>query len=310
MNQRILAAIRSQPWAILPEHLLAIEAIALRVLDDPAVLALKDDGHQERQVSAVAQMGCRAPATRTSMLRDGVGMLPITGPIFPRANIMTELSGATSLDVAAADLRALQASPDVRSILMVVDSPGGAVAQVSDFARLVAASPKPISVHVTGMCCSAAYWISSPAAGGISTDPTGIVGSIGVMISTSYQVEPDSEGRRDLDIASSNAPNKRPDLSTDEGRAQVRQMLDGIEEVFIQTIARGRGVTEATVRNEFGRGGTRTGKDAKAAGMIDRVEADGLDGAIRRLARSAPPAAPRRAAAANSLTLARLRAGL
>jgi ClpP class serine protease len=310
MNQRILAAIRSQPWAILPEHLPALEAIALRVLDDPAVLAIKEDGHQERQISAVAQMGCRAPATRTAMLRDGVGMLPLTGPIFPRANIMTEMSGATSLDVAAADLRALQASPDVRSLLMVVDSPGGAVAQVNDFARLVAASPKPVSVHVTGMCCSAAYWIASSAKGGISLDPTGIVGSIGVLISTSYQVEPDSEGRRDLDIASSNAPNKRPDLSTEEGRAQVRQMLDGIEEIFIQTVARGRGVTEATVRNEFGQGGTRTGKDAKAAGMIDRVEADGLDGAIRRLARSAPPAAPRRTAAANSLKLARLRAGL
>jgi ClpP class serine protease len=310
MNQRILAAIRSQPWAILPEHLIAIEAIALRVLDDPAVLALKEDGHEERQLSAVAQMGCRAPSTRTAMLRDGVGMLPLTGPIFPRANIMTELSGATSLDVAAADLRALQSSPDVRSLLMVVDSQGGAVAQVNDFARLVATSPKPVSVHVTGLCCSAAYWIASQAGGGISLDPTGVVGSIGVLMSTSYQVEPDSQGRRDLDIASSNAPNKRPDLSTEEGRAEIRQMLDGIEEVFIQTVARGRGVTEAKVRNEFGQGGNKTGKGAKAAGMVDRVEPDGLDGAIRRLARSAPPAAPRRTAAANSLTLARLRAGL
>jgi ClpP class serine protease len=310
MNQRILAAIRSQPWAIMPGHLQALEAIALRILDDPAVLAVRDDGHQERQLSAVAQMGTRAPATRTAMLRDGVGLLPLTGPIFPRANIMTELSGATSLDVAAADLRALQASPDVRSVLAVVDSPGGAVAQVNDFARLIATSSKPVAVHVTGLCCSAAYWICSQATGGISLDPTGVVGSIGVLISTSYQVEPDSDGRRDLEIASSNAPNKRPDLSTDEGQAEIRQMLDGIEAIFIQNVARGRGVTEATVRNEFGKGGTKTGKDAKAAGMVDRVEADGLDGAIRRLARSAPPAAPRRTAAANHLKLAHVRAGL
>jgi ClpP class serine protease len=244
------------------------------------------------------------------MLRDGVGMLPVLGPVFPRANIMTEFSGATSLDIAAADLRALQASPEVRSILMVMDTPGGAVAQVNDFARLVASSAKPVSAHVTGLCCSAGYWIASQAAGGISLDPTGVVGSIGVLISTSYQVEPDMMGRRELDIASSNAPNKRPDLSTEEGRAQIRQMLDGIEAVFIQTVARGRGVSEATVRSEFGQGGTKTGKDAKAAGMVDRVEADGLDGAIRRLARSAPPAAPRRAAAANHLKVAQLRVSL
>lgn len=310
MNQHILAAIRSQPWAILPAHLQAIEAVALRVLDDPALLALKADGHEERHISAVAQMGCRAPATRTAMLRDGVGLLPITGPIFPRANIMTEISGATSLDVAAADLRALQASPDVRSILMVIDSGGGAVAQVSDFGRLVAASPKPVSVHVTGLCCSAAYWIGSQGKGGISLDPTGVVGSIGVLMSSSYQVDPDSDGRRNVDIASSNAPNKRPDLSTEEGRAEIRQFLDGIESIFIQDVARGRGVTEATVGSEFGQGGNKTGKDAKATGMVDRIEADGLDGAIRRLARSAPPAAPRRTAAANSLKLAQIRAGL
>lgn len=310
MHQHILAALRGQPWAIMPGYLEAIEAIALRVLDDPSVLALKRDGHEERQISAVAQMGTRAPATRTAMLRDGVGMLPVTGPIFPRANIMTEMSGATSLDIAAADLRALQASPDVRSILAVVDSPGGAVAQVNDFGRLVAASPKPVSVHVTGMCCSAAYWIASQGGGGISMDPTGVVGSIGVLMSTSYQVDPDAMGRRELDIASSNAPNKRPDLSTPEGQAQIRQMLDGIEAIFIATVAKGRGVTEATVRNEFGAGGTRTGKDAKAAGMVDRIEADGLDGAIRRLAKAGPAPTPRRAAAVNAMTLARMRAGL
>lgn len=309
MNEHVLTAIRSQPWAIMPGYLAAIEAIALRALDNPAVLAVKEDGHKERHLTAVAAMGSRAPGTRGSMLRDGVGMLPVLGPIFPRANIITEYSGGTSLDVAAADLRALQASPDVRNILMVIDSPGGAVAQVNDFGRMVAASEKPISVHVTGLCCSAAYWIGSQAKGGISMDPTGVVGSIGVLISTSYQVEPDSEGRRDLDIASSNAPNKRPDLSTEEGQAQIRQMLDGIEEIFIQNVARGRGVSEATVRSDFAQGGTLTGKAAKAAGMVDRIEADGLDGAIRRLAKSSP-AAQRRTAAANTQTLAQLREGL
>ncbi|MDF2983430.1 MAG: hypothetical protein K0Q69_3202, partial [Devosia sp.] len=44
------------------------------------------------------------------------------------------------------------------------------------------------------------------------------------------------------------------------------------------------------------------------AGMVDRIEADGLDGAIRRLAK-AGPAAPRRTAAANQLALAQIRAG-
>lgn len=309
MNHHILAAIRSQPWAILPDYLAAIEAIALRIHDDPSILAIERDGHVERQPSSVALMGQRAPATRTAMLRDGVGLLPITGPIFPRANIMTEMSGATSLDIAAADLRALQASPDVRAILAVMDTPGGAVAQINDFGRLVAASPKPVAVHVTGMCCSAGYWVASQAGGGISADPTCLIGNIGVVVSTSYQVQPDSNGEMSIDIVSSNAPNKRPDLSTEEGRAQIRQMLDGIEAVFIQSVARGRGVSEAQVRSDFGAGASLPAADAKAAGMIDRIELDGLDGAIARLAGSMPnpkPKPSRRTAA--SLQLAQIRA--
>lgn len=310
MNNHILAAIRSQPWAILPEYLGAIEAIARRVYDDPSLLAVERDGHVERQASAVAVMGQRAPTTRTAMVRDGIGLLPIMGPLMPRATIMSEISGATSLDVAAADLRALQALSDVRVILMVMDTPGGQVGQISDFGQLVAASAKPVAAHVMAYCCSAGYWVASQANAGISADPTGIIGNIGVLQMADYQVQPDSEGRQSIEIVSSNAPNKRPDLSTEEGRATVREMLDGVEAVFIQAVARGRGVSEATVRNDFGRGASMAAADALAAGMIDRVEADGLEGAITRLAKGMPKPSPKtsRRTAAASLQLAQLRA--
>src|SRR3546814_8316793 len=50
MNSHVLAAIRSQPWAIMPEYLAAIEAIALRALDHPAIVAVEADGHKERKI--------------------------------------------------------------------------------------------------------------------------------------------------------------------------------------------------------------------------------------------------------------------
>ena len=56
--------------------------------------------------------------------------------------------------------------------------------------------------------------------------------------------------------ASSGAPNKRPDLSTEEGRDALRPTLDALEAVFIAAVAKGRGTTEATVRADFGKGGT------------------------------------------------------
>ena len=101
---------------------------------------------------------------------------------------------------------------------------------------------------------------------------------------------------------------KRPDLATDDGRAVVQSTVDAIEDVFIAAIARGRGVSEAIVRSDFGQGGTMVGGPAVKARMADRVEADGLDGAIRRLATRT--SSTRRTAAENTLKLAHARAGL
>lgn len=309
MTHRILAAIHAQPWAIMPGYLEAIEALAMRAIDHPAVAEVAADGHADRHFDAIAQMGERVAGTHSAAIRDGVGCLPIFGPILPRAAMINPSgAGAVALDRFAADLRVLQADTAVKRILLTVDSPGGAVTDVAAMARLVGASSKPIVAHVTGMCCSAAYWIASQASE-MSADPIGIVGSIGVIMGGSVQEGLDASGRRDVSIVSSSAPNKRPDLASEDGIAAVREMIDAIEDVFIRDVARGRGVTEAQVRADFGKGGTKTGKHAKAAGMIDRIEADGLDGAIRRLSTRAP-AAPRRTAAANQLAVAQLRAGL
>lgn len=308
MSDRILAAIRSVPWAIMPGYLEAIEAMAVRALEHPAVQAIAEDGHAERHFAAIAQMGERVAGTRGAAIRDGVGALPIMGPIFPRAAMINPSgAGAVALDHLAADWRVLQADKSVRKIMLVVDSPGGVTTDISSFARLVASSSKPVVAHVTGQGCSAAYWIISQASE-ISMDATAMVGSIGVMMGGSVQENPDQAGRREVAIVSSNAPNKRPDLTTEDGRATVRETVDAIESVFIAAVARGRGVTEATVRSDFGAGGVRAGARAVEARMADRVEADGLDGAIRRLSARNP--STRRTAAENNLKLAQARAGL
>lgn len=307
MNNRVLAAIRSQPWAIMPEYLDAIEAIALRALDNPAIVTIEGDGHQQRMAEAIAEMGAPMPGTRSVAIRQGVASIPLFGPIFPRANTMTEMSGATSLATLAADLRKAEASPDVRNILIVADSPGGQITDVRAFAALIAGASKPVTVFVSGMCCSAAYHICSQASE-IIADPFALVGSIGIAIAGSVQEAPDSNGNRAVTIVSSNAVDKRLDLSTDEGQGKVRAMLDGIEEVFLADVARGRGVPVSTVKQNFGRGGTMSARQAKEAGMIDRVEAGGLAAVLSRLSGPVRSATPRRAAAALSLEVAQIRA--
>ncbi|MBP0493045.1 S49 family peptidase [Pararoseomonas indoligenes] len=233
--------------------------------------------------------------TRGGMIRDGLAALPVFGPIFPRASSMGLSSGGTSLDLLAADLRTIQASAAVDRILLVMDTPGGVTTGVGEMGGLIAASPKPVTAYVAGMACSAGYWLASQA-GEIVMDPSALVGSIGVIFSTSRQEGPDTSGRRTHEVVSSGAPNKRPDLSSEEGRAAMVPALDAIEAEFIGAVARGRKVSTATVRSKaWGQGGVKAGADAVEAGMADRL--DTLEATLSRLARRSPPSGGSRALA-------------
>ncbi|AQT04840.1 S49 family peptidase [Acetobacter persici] len=288
-----LEAIRAQPWAILPSHLGAIEAIAARALEAPAVELLRADGHAERYqqiLSAVADTGDKMAGTnRVTLNRQGVATLPVMGPIFPRANMMTAYSGASDLASLSSDFAALQSSNAVSQILLVVDSPGGVTTGINAMAQQIAASSKPVTVYVSGMAASAAYWLASQA-GSIVMDPTAMAGSIGVVMSGSQQVQPGADGCMSFDIVSSNAPNKRPDLSSDDGQAEIRAVLDDIEAVFISTIAKGRGISTDAVKQNFGQGGLKVAKSAISAGMADSTGT--LADTIARLGASTPLPSP------------------
>ena len=80
-----------QPWAILPESLETILSIAGRYNDDPEAVA--------------AKIGRPLNNTRTVSMRGDTAVIPVHGPIFRYANLFTEISGATSIEVMATDLQ-------------------------------------------------------------------------------------------------------------------------------------------------------------------------------------------------------------
>ncbi|VCU58266.1 Periplasmic serine proteases (ClpP class) [Tritonibacter mobilis] len=269
----LVAAIRAQPWAIMPDYLNAIEAIALRALDEDVLRRVAQDGHVPRleaNLSAVAAVGTRLEGTGMSTIRDGTAVVPMFGPIFPRASMVNASTDGTSLDAYMRDIRVAQASTDVTRIVTLVDSPGGVVSGLGEAAETLRASAKPITAFVTGNCASAAYWLCSQVRE-IVLDRSAAVGSIGVVASMSRQEVADVNGRRSYEIVSSNAPDKRPDPSTEEGRASIQTEIDAVETLFIEDVANGRGVSVDHVRAEFGRGALVSAKRAIAAGMADRV---------------------------------------
>lgn len=283
---RAIDAVLGQPWAITPDWLEMIAAIAQRQFDAPVVAAMQ--GNPPRA------------AERGLVLHNGVAVLGITGPIFPRANMMTQVSGATSISGLQADFRAALADPAVSSILLNIDSPGGQTVGVADFAAEIRAARdvKPIVAFASGYMCSAAYWLGA-AASQLVVSSTSPIGNIGVVAGLSKQVAPDAQGRISIEIVSSNAPNKRPDPTDSAGRAELQALVDQMESEFIANVAAMRGVSIDKVKSDFGRGGVLVGARAVAAGLADRVGT--LDSVLTGLAAAGPVnrSTPRAAAAAS-----------
>jgi ClpP class serine protease len=270
---RVWNALTAEPWAIVPSELQKIAAIVMRHQVDAAASEKGTPAYIKRDYELMAGPGAqRLAGTSRTFLIDGVAVMPITGPIFPRANMMTEMSGATSVTMLQNDLRAALANSDVGAVLALIDSPGGAVSGIQAFADQLAAGAKqkPTTAYVSGTAASAAYWIAS-AAGEIVMDRTAMVGSIGVVAAVPVQVAPDANGELWLDIVSTGAPNKRPDATTEDGRAEIVSTLDALEKLFVADVAKGRNTTSDRVLAEFGQGGVKVGGDAVKTGMADRI---------------------------------------
>lgn len=273
---RALHALTGEPWAIRPDYLHFLASLAtLDRIERADRRALEGDAWFRQDIAAaIGGQPRRLDGARYAMATaDGVAVIPITGPIFPRANLMTEMSGGVSAAMLSNDLRLAQSHPDIGAIMLLVDSPGGSPTGINTLADQIYSTRgrKRVIAHVSGSAASAAYWIAS-AAGEVTTEKTGILGSIGVVAGISKQVEPDASGSIAIEIVSSNAPNKRPDPQAEDGVAEIRSLLDSIETLFIADVARGRGISASKVKESFGGGGVKVGAQAVAAGMADRVQ--------------------------------------
>lgn len=170
------------------------------------------------------------------------------------------------------DAFALAASDaNVTSVILSVSSPGGYVEGLFETLATIEAFKKPITVQAS-QACSAAYAIAAMAGPITAAGPASEFGSVGVACT--YCFDADEEI---VDVTSSNAPDKRPDPRTPEGKKVIVAYLDAIEEIFVDGIARGRAqatgrtVTVEDVTTSYGRGAVLLADAAKAAGMIDKM---------------------------------------
>lgn len=264
-------------WALSEADLFTVMSIAARAGEGPEAVALR--------------LGRPLENTRSVVTHGDVAVVPLDGPMFRRANILTEVSGATSTEQFAQDFQAAIDNPAVAGIVLDISSPGGEVSGVNETAAAIfaARARKPIVAYVGDQAASGAYWIAS-AADRIVMDATATVGSIGVV--GRWMKRQERGGITSGEIVSSQSPNKRLDPETDLGRAAIQREVDQVAEVFIEAVARHRGVSTQAVIKNFGGGGTEVGAEAVRLGMADAVGS--LQSAIADLSGRAQAPAPSR----------------
>jgi ClpP class serine protease len=225
-------------------------------------------------------MGNRLEGARRVQMRGNVAVLGVEGPLFRYANLFTMFSGAESYELLATDFNAALDNPNVESIVLAINSPGGMTDGASEFSNMVygARKKKKVVAYVSHMGASAAYWIASAASQIIMAD-TASVGSIGTVARIQTDKEKDV-----VEIVSSQSPKKRVDVKKEEGRAAVQEYVDALSKVFIDTVARNRGVSAETVLKDYGQGGIVVGENAVKIGMADKIGS--LESVIAGLSKS------------------------
>ena len=171
---------------------------------------------------------------------------------------------------------------DIKTVILKMDTPGGEAIgtdEVFQALRNLGSSKKLIAVN-KGIVASGGFWLAVAAEEIISTSPMNITGSIGVKIAGFDVSEAmKKEGIKKVTIVSKNAPNKNMSFENKKGIELLTDLINSMENNFISRDAIGRGVTEDTVKSDFGRGGVLISHDpdnktpdALSVGMIDSVE--------------------------------------
>ncbi len=183
-------------------------------------------------------------------------------------------------------LREAASQTGVQAIVLRIDSPGGEALASDDMHHAVESVRReiPVIVSMGGVAASGGYYMAC-GADRIFADRMTITGSIGIVSgkfsfgglldSLGVNIEEVSTGP----MASMNSP-FRP--YTDRQRGRAFDLMEDSYNLFVETVARGRGMTFEEV-DSIGQGRVWSGIDALEIGLID--ECGGVVNAVYYAAR-------------------------
>jgi signal peptide peptidase SppA len=206
-----------------------------------------------------------------------VAVIPVEGTLVHRLGSIYPYSGMTGYD----GLRQLFAmawdDAAVKAIVLDIDSPGGEVAGCFDLVDAISAArdtgEKPIRAILNESAYSAAYAIAS-AATHITVPRTGGTGSVGVITmhcDMSKALSASGMTVSILQYGARKADGANVAPLSKEAHERFQADIDTMGDLFVETVARNRGLTPAAVKAT--EAGTFLGESGVAAGFADAVMA-------------------------------------
>ena len=267
-EEQVRLAIDSAPSA--PEELKE-QGLIDEVLDfEAAVTALGE--HERVEADVYARVSPEkvgfAPSTTFAIVH-GVGAVVVGEGTFSNG------SPVMASDTVADALRDAAKDPNVKAIVLRLDSPGGsplASDLIWQAIRDVQKQGKPVVASLSDLAASGGYYVAS-AADVIVSQPQTLTGSIGVFVirpsigglmeKLGIGVDSVTRGAR-ADLLLSTVP-----LSA-ETRAVLRDDVQHTYDRFLGRVAEGRKLETAAV-DKVGRGRVWTGEQALGIGLVDRL---------------------------------------
>ena len=206
---------------------------------------------------------------------NGAAIVSVQGLLVNRgAWIGEDWFGVTSYEGIAAKIEEAVSDPDVSTIVLDIDSPGGEATGMFALTQKVreANAKKPVVAVVNDMAASAAYGISSGASE-IVISPTSFVGSIGVvMVHMDHSGELEQMGLKPTILQAGSHKTDGTPLKplSDTVKAGLQSKIDTLYETFLETVATGRGSRLSLEAARGTQAEVYIGRNAIDAGLADR----------------------------------------
>jgi protease-4 len=165
-------------------------------------------------------------------------------------------------------------NPEVKALIVSVDSPGGSVAGGETLHDAIArvAAKKPVVAVMGSLAASAGYMVAVPAERIFAREST-LTGSIGVLMETGEVSGLLGKIGITAEAITSGPLKDQPGYTrplSDQGRTVLHGLVMDMYDMFVGMVASGRHVSPERIR-ELADGRAYTGRQALALGLVDEI---------------------------------------